>query len=77
MSDDEDEEEDKAKTSKKGNKFFEAEESKRKERERLQEDKHLLGEDRFLKGGKKVGLIVLPFSTIDIVFNHKNIWANL
>lgn len=43
----------------------------------MQEDKHLLGEDRFFKGGKRVGLIVLPFSTIDLVFNHKNIWGNL
>lgn len=43
----------------------------------MKEDKHLLGEDRFFKGGKKVNTVVLPFSTIDLVFNHKNIWANL
>jgi hypothetical protein len=37
-----------------------------------------LGEEKFMmKGGKKAPFINLPFSTIDLVINHKNIWGNL
>lgn len=72
-----DDEEEGGSKDKKANKFFQQEEAKRKERERMKEDKHLLGEDRFYKGGKKVNMITLPFATIDLVFNQKNIWGNM
>jgi hypothetical protein len=33
--------------------------------------------ESFKYKGKKVDDIKLPYQTIDIIFNHKNIWANL
>lgn len=43
------------------------------------EDKHLLPIENFKdkKSGKILEKLVLPYSHIDIIFNHKNIWANL
>lgn len=34
----------------------------------------MLPEDKFKKGKLKV---TLPFKQLDLIFNHKNIWANL
>ena len=73
------EEEESADKKKKGNVFLERQDKERVERERKRTDKHLLPIDHFYdkKSGKELEKLVLPYSTIDLVFNHKNIWANL
>ena len=46
----------------------------------MRQDKHLLPNESFtdLKGKKVVDDFgKLPFQSIDLIFNHKNIWANL
>jgi hypothetical protein len=46
----------------------------------MRDDKHLLPVDEFKCAVTKKIVkddFKLPFSTIDIIFNHKNIWANL
>lgn len=42
-------------------------------------DKHLLPVESFYdkRTGKDVEGMALPYSTVDLVFNHKNVWANL
>ena len=45
----------------------------------MRQDKHLLPTESFFVGSKKVvdDFTKLPFQSIDLIFNHKNIWANL
>lgn len=46
----------------------------------MRQDKHLLPNESFfdLKNKKVVDDFgKLPFQSIDLIFNHKNIWANL
>ena len=63
------------------NKFMEAKEKERKNNELMRKDKHLLPVDKFYdnKTGRQVkdDFDKLPFSSVDIIFNHKNVWANL
>lgn len=75
------------KEGKEKNKFFKAQDAIREKNERVREDKHLLPIDKFAdpdqppKNGKTTHVVdsfsKLPFGTIDLIFNHKNVWANL
>jgi len=51
----------------------------RAKRETKRVDKHLLPVENFYdkKSGKAPESVVLPYANIDLIFNHKNIWANL
>lgn len=66
---------------KKLNKFFQKQEDNRKRDELMRPDKHLLPVEEF--NDPITGAVVvddfdkLPFHTVDIIFNHKNIYANL
>lgn len=66
---------------KKVNKFFVKQEENRKRDEMMRPDKHLLPVEEFhdpITGEKIVDdFDKLPFHTVDIIFNHKNIYANL
>jgi len=70
-------------TQKKSNKFFAAKAEERERNERQRPDKHLLPVEKKEFRDPKTGKQVedewgkLPFQTIDIIFNHKNIWSNL
>ena len=62
------------------NKFFKKQEEERKKAELMREDRHLLPVEKFidpLTGEKVDDKFKLPFGSIDVIFNHKNIWANL
>jgi hypothetical protein len=62
------------------NKFFKKQEEERIKFEKKRKDKHLLPVEDFkdpVTGKKVVDDFKLPFHTLDIIFNHKNIWANL
>ena len=66
---------------KKVNKFFQKQEENRKRDELMRPDKHLLPVEEFhdpITGELVVDdFDKLPFHTVDIIFNHKNIYANL
>jgi hypothetical protein len=55
-------------------KWLAAKEEERAKYEASRPDQHVLPEDKFKKGKLKVNL---PFKQIDLIFNHKNLWANL
>lgn len=62
------------------NKFFKKQEEDRIKAEKSRPDKHLLPIDEFKDPVTKKKVLddfKLPFQTIDLIFNHKNIWANL
>lgn len=70
------------------NKFFAAQKADQAKKEANRADKHRLPKDDEFKykkedGGGKVkdefnrGEKKLPYHNLDIIFNHKNIWANL
>jgi hypothetical protein len=71
------------------NKFFAAKEKQRRQNEEKRKDKHLLPvEPKDFKDPKAKGQAMvddkkewdgqkLPFQQVDIIFNHKNVWANL
>jgi hypothetical protein len=62
------------------NKFFKKQEEERIKAEKMRSDKHILPIEDFkdpATGKKVVDGEKLPFQTIDLIFNHKNIWANL
>ena len=60
-------------------KFLEKQQQERIEREKKRIDKHIWPVESFYdkKTGKTVEKVNLPYSQIDLIFNHKNIWANL
>ena len=70
-----------AKEKKKPNKFLAEKDKERLEKEQQRLDKHLLPHDKFYD--HKTGAEVLssaagvPYASIDLIFNHKNVWANL
>lgn len=61
------------------NKFLQKQEDDRKKAELMRQDKHLLPQEFKDAQGRphKDDFGKLPYSTIDLIFNHKNIWANL
>lgn len=61
------------------NKFIEAQQRKKKLDEQMNPEKHLLPKEICIPGTKTKHNddFKLPFPSIDIIFNHKNIWANL
>ena len=65
------------------NKFFKQQEEDRLRNERQREDKHLLPQtENFIdpltkQKGKIKDDYKLPYQAIDIIFNHKNVWANM
>lgn len=62
------------------NKFFAAQKEERERNERNRSDKHILPQEFKdpVTGKKHIDDFgKLPFSTIDVIFNHKNMWANL
>ena len=62
------------------NKFIAAQQKKKKLDEQMNPQKHLLPKDIFIKGDRSKKFddkMKLPFPSIDVIFNHKNIWANL
>ena len=69
------------KEEKKFSKFFQKQEENRKRDEMMRPDKHLLPVEEF--HDPVTGEVVvddfdkLPFHTIDLMFSHKNIYANL
>jgi len=70
--------EDEKNLKKKGNKFFADQMYEKEQREKKRTDKHILPVENFYdKIGKKLDHTFLPYVNIDIIFNHKNIWANL
>ncbi|TNV87010.1 hypothetical protein FGO68_gene4983 [Halteria grandinella] len=68
-------------TQKKPNKFLADQDKERLEREKQRLDKHLLPVEYFKSwktgSGENLPAGVLPYAQIDLLFNHKNIWANL
>ena len=74
---------DPAQDNKKTNKFFQAKQEERERNERRRKDKHLLPQEKKMFKDPATGKVVkdeftkLPFQSIDIIFNHKNVWANL
>ena len=67
----------------KENKFFAAQKEKRLKNEQTNPLKHVMAVEprEFIDPVTKKRAVdefgKLPFPTIDIIFNHKNIWANL
>lgn len=69
-------------TNRKPNKFLEHQEKERMDKEKQRHDKHLLPIEKFFD--PVTGTLVpwtepgpLPYTQIDVIFNHKNVWANL
>lgn len=68
------------KGSENANQFILAQQKKKKLDEQMNPQKHLLPKDIFINGDRSKKFndpIKLPFPSIDLIFNHKNIWANL
>jgi len=62
----------------KGNKFLQHQEEERIRKEAGREDKHVLPIEVFYdQEENKLENIDLPYIQIDLIFNHKNVWANL
>ena len=63
------------------NAFFRKQEEERIRNEKMRADKHLLPVEKFTDPVTKKKVVddfgKLPFHTVDLIFNHKNIWANL
>mmetsp|Transcript_35916 Transcript_35916/g.55150 ORF Transcript_35916/g.55150 Transcript_35916/m.55150 type:complete len:310 (-) Transcript_35916:249-1178(-) len=63
------------------NAFMRKQEEERIKKEKMRPDKHLLPIEKFIDPVTKKKVVddfgKLPFHTIDLIFNHKNIWANL
>lgn len=59
------------------NKFIELQQRKKKLDEQMNPEKHLLPKE--IKNGKKKHEdgFKLPFHSLDVIFNHKGMWANL
>ena len=46
--------------------------------QRTRPDRHLIEEDNFLDAnGLRAPPVELPYAQIDLIFNQKNMWANL
>jgi len=61
-------------------KFFVKQKKDREKKERCRDDRYILPVEVFkdpTNKNKKVKDIKLPFSTVDLIFNHKNVWCNL
>eukprot|EP00347_Sterkiella_histriomuscorum_P007723 403347806 len=74
-----DEDDDKIIQKKPVSKFLEKQQKERIEREKKRVDKHIWPVETFYdkRYGRNAEKVVLPYSQIDVIFNHKNIWANL
>lgn len=62
-----------------GNRFLTKQKQDQEEADQKRSDKHLLPIDKFYEKGDSnpVPSIEVPYASIDLIFNHKNAWANL